>query len=198
MGNRNARPRKISRQSRPPPSPSSRGPGGVAPQAAPPRTQTRAARVSHAARFANPRGPIAHRECRTHVSAGATATTGGFHARAFPGAHVILARDDQPSTAPEKRPCSGRVARRIFIQRARGSARSPVDYTLANTYAQRAAAPGLVWYDGRRGPILAVAAGETRRLRRVAYQEDAIHTPSSRGWRRTLRCTWLFRRACSP
>ncbi len=68
-----------------------------------------------------------------------------FHARGVPGAHVILARDDQRRRAGRGRRAAASLA--AFHSRAKAATSVEVDYTLRkHVRKQRAAPPGLVWY----------------------------------------------------
>ncbi len=68
-----------------------------------------------------------------------------FHARGVPGAHVILAREDQAPPPEEDVRAAASLA--AFHSRAKAATSVEVDYTLRkHVRKQRAAPPGLVWY----------------------------------------------------
>ncbi|MBV8372565.1 MAG: DUF814 domain-containing protein [Candidatus Eremiobacteraeota bacterium] len=68
-----------------------------------------------------------------------------FHARAVPGAHVILARDDR--NEPPLQDIAAAASLAAHYSKARASAKVAVDYTLRKfVRKQRDAPPGLVWY----------------------------------------------------
>ncbi|MBV9233982.1 MAG: DUF814 domain-containing protein [Candidatus Eremiobacteraeota bacterium] len=68
-----------------------------------------------------------------------------FHARAIPGAHVVLARDDRSEAPPDDITAAAELA--ALHSRAKDSAVVLVDYTQRkNVRKQRSAPPGLVWY----------------------------------------------------
>ncbi len=88
-----------------------------------------------------------------------------FHARGVPGAHVILAREDQ--TPPPDDDLRAAAAVAAFHSRAKAATSVDVDYTLRkHVRKQRAAPPGLVWYT------------QARTLAVVPKEIDALHATS--------------------
>jgi predicted ribosome quality control (RQC) complex YloA/Tae2 family protein len=82
-----------------------------------------------------------------------------FHARATPGAHVVLQLDSQRhATATELERAASLAA---YHSKARGSEKVSVDYTeRKHVRRQQNAPPGLVWYTNARTVLVAPSASE--------------------------------------
>jgi predicted ribosome quality control (RQC) complex YloA/Tae2 family protein len=83
-----------------------------------------------------------------------------FHARATPGAHVVLQFDARREPAPAELEAAAQLA--AYHSKARGSEKVAVDYTERKYVRRQAnAPPGLVWYTKARTLVVAPRAVET-------------------------------------